>query len=125
MPLLAYPAVFAIVFSLASAPDPLTAALFVVKAVTAAMAAITLVLTTPYPLVFAPVQSVTPRIVGDAMLMTYRGVFLLGQDSPTSRAPSGCRSGLSPGIPFAPRATARALGGFSSTRWTFPSGSTT
>jgi hypothetical protein len=75
--LAAYPALFALIFALASAPGLMTGAVIVFKAVTAALAAVTIVLTTPYPQVFAPLQRVVPVVVGDALLMTYRSVFLL------------------------------------------------
>jgi len=75
--LAAYPSLFALIFALASAPDPLTGATIVVKAVAAGLCAVTIVLTTPYPQIFAPVQRIVPGIVGDALLMTYRTTFLL------------------------------------------------
>jgi cobalt/nickel transport system permease protein len=109
--LAAYPGLFAVVFALAAAPDPLTGALFVVKAVTAALAAVVLVFTTPYPQVFAPIQRVVPEIVGDAMLMTYRSLFLLGEKLDHLRTAVRLRSGLSKGRPLrAGRAAASALG---------------
>ena len=77
LPLAAYPGLFALVFALASAPDALTGTLIVFKAIAAGLAAVTIVLTTPYPHIFAPVQRVVPGIVGDALLMTYRSTFLL------------------------------------------------
>ncbi len=72
-----YPAFFAAVFAFASAPSWLGALVIVLKAVTAALAVVIVVLTTPYPQVFAPLQRVAPGIVGDALLMTYRTFFLL------------------------------------------------
>ncbi len=75
--LAAYPALFAVVFAFASAPDALAGVTIVGKAVSAGLAAVTVVLSTPYPQVFAPVQRVTPGIVGDALLMTYRATFIL------------------------------------------------
>lgn len=75
--LAAYPAVFAGVFAFAASAGPVTAAVIVLKAVTAALSAIVLVYTTPYPYVFAPLQAVLPSLVGDALLMTYRSLFLL------------------------------------------------
>jgi energy-coupling factor transporter transmembrane protein EcfT len=75
--LAAYPAVFALIFAFASAPDALSGATIVIKAVCAGLAAVIIVLTTPYPQVFAPVQRVVPGVVGDALLMTYRTTFLL------------------------------------------------
>jgi energy-coupling factor transporter transmembrane protein EcfT len=110
--LAAYPAVFAVVFAFAAAPDPLTGALFVAKAVTAALAAVVLVFTTPYPQVFAPLQRIVPSVVGDAMLMTYRSLFLLGDRFDHLRTAIRLRSGLSRGHPvMAARATVAALGG--------------
>jgi len=110
--LAAYPGLFAVVFAYAAAPDPVTGALFVCKAVTAALAAVTLVCTTPYPQVFAPIQRVVPEIVGDALLMTYRSVFLLAEKFDRLRTAVRLRSGLSARMPLrAARASASALGG--------------
>lgn len=75
--LAAYPAIFALIFALASAPDAFLGGVIVLKAVAAGLAAVTIILTTPYPQVFAPLQRVVPGVVGDAMLMTYRALFLL------------------------------------------------
>jgi len=107
-----YPAVFALVFAFAAAPDPLTGSLFVAKAVAAALCAVVLVCSTPYPQVFAPIQRVVPEIVGDAMLMTYRSLFLLAEKFDRIRVAVRLRSGLSGRHPIrAARATAAALGG--------------
>jgi energy-coupling factor transporter transmembrane protein EcfT len=110
--LAAYPALFALIFALASAPGLMTGAVIVSKAVTAALAAVTIVLTTPYPQVFAPVQRVVPVVVGDALLMTYRSVFLLLEKFSNLLRAMRLRAGLvghSP-VPSAV-ATTRALGG--------------
>jgi len=110
--LAAYPAVFATVFAFAAAPDALTGSLFVVKAVGAALAAVVLICSTPYPQVFAPLQRVLPEVVGDAMLMTYRALFLLGEKFDRLRTAIRLRSGLARRQPLlAARATASALGG--------------
>lgn len=77
--LAAYPGLFAAVFAFASAPNWGVAWVIVLKAVTAALAAVVLVLTTPYPQVFAPVQRILPGIAGDALLVTYRTFFLLAE----------------------------------------------
>lgn len=108
----AYPAFFAAVFALAAAPDLLTGTTLVAKAVTAALAAIVLVFTTPYPQVFAPLQRLVPSIVGDAMLMTYRSLFLLLDRFNELLTAVRLRSGLSAHEPVrAVRATTSALGG--------------
>jgi energy-coupling factor transporter transmembrane protein EcfT len=110
--LAAYPGLFALVFAFAAAPEWLTGALFVLKAMTAALAAVTLIATTPYPQVFAPLQRVLPEIVGDALLMTYRSLFLLVEKFERLRMAVRLRSGLAGRAPLrAARAAASSLGG--------------
>jgi energy-coupling factor transporter transmembrane protein EcfT len=110
--LAAYPGVFAVVFAFAAAPDPLTGSLFVAKAIGAALCAVVLVCTTPYPQIFAPIQRIVPEVVGDAMLMTYRSLFLLMEKFDRLRVAVRLRSGLARHQPLrAVRATASALGG--------------
>jgi energy-coupling factor transporter transmembrane protein EcfT len=110
--LAAYPAFFAAVFAFAAAPDVLTGVTLVVKAMAAALAAIVLMFTTPYPQVFAPLQRVVPSVVGDALLLTYRSLFLLLEKFAQLRTAMRLRSGLSPHEPVrAAKATTAALGG--------------
>lgn len=110
--LAAYPSVFALVFALSSAPDAWTGTVIVLKAVTAALAAVTVVLSTPYPQIFAPVQRITPSLVGDALLMTYRSTFLLLGKFANLMTAMRLRAGLSAGRPLrTARSTARALAG--------------
>lgn len=112
LPLALYPTVFALVFAFAAAPGPVTGALFVLKAVTAALTVVTLMFSTPYPQVFAPIQRITPTIVGDALLMTYRSLFLLAEKFGDLLRAVRLRSGISARQPVrAAQATARALGG--------------
>lgn len=107
-----YPAVFALIFAFAAAPGVLAGALFVLKAVTSALAVVTLMFSTPYPQVFAPVQRITPTVVGDALLMTYRSIFILADKFADLSRAVRLRSGVSPRQPLrAARATTRALGG--------------
>lgn len=112
LPLAVYPTLFAAIFAFASAPDILTAALFVLRAFSAALAAVMVAFTTPYPQIFAPLQAITPTIVGDAMLMTYRSMFLLlGKLSNLLRA-AKLRAGLAGRSPLrSAKATTQALGG--------------
>lgn len=110
--LAAYPAFFAIIFAFASAPGVTAALTIVTKAVGAALAAVVLVLTTPYPQVFAPVQRVTPSLVGDSLLMTYRSTFLLLEKFSDLLRAVRLRSGVLTGHPGRAAAdTTRALGG--------------
>ncbi|MBE0417933.1 MAG: hypothetical protein IBX63_09230 [Coriobacteriia bacterium] len=107
-----YPAVFALVFAFSAATSVLGGVTIVLKAVTAALAAVIVVLTTPYPYVFAPIQRIVPTIVGDALLMTYRSLFLLLEKFGNLITASRLRAGLTTGHPVrSARATTRALGG--------------
>lgn len=110
--LAAYPSVFAVVFAFASAPDVRIGVVIVAKAVTAALAAVTVVLSTPYPQVFAPLQRITPGIVGDALLMTYRATFILLEKFDDLLRAARLRAGLRGRHPVrAARTSAAALGG--------------
>jgi len=109
--LAAYPAFFAVIFALASAPNALTGTLIVLKALSAGLAAVIIVLTTPYPHVFAPLQRIVPGIVGDALLMTYRTTFLLLAKFAQLVRAIRLRTGLRGQHPArAARATTAALG---------------
>lgn len=110
--LAAYPALFAVIFAFASAPDLTTAAAIVAKAVTAALAAVLVVLSTPYPQIFAHVQRIVPGIVGDALLMTYRSAFILLEKFSSLLVATRLRSG-DPGrsIVRTMKMAASALGG--------------
>ncbi|MRR13724.1 hypothetical protein EG835_15040 [bacterium] len=110
--LAAYPTAFAAVFALSSAPDAMTGTVIVLKAACAGLAAVSVALTTPYPQIFAPIQRVTPSLVGDALLMTYRSTFLLLDKFASLLRAVRLRSGLSRKQPVrAARATTAALGG--------------
>ena len=106
LPLALYSGIFTALFALAIAPGWLGAALFVGKAITAAFAAVTLLFTTPYPFVFAPIQRYLPAVLGDALLMTYRSLFLMiGRFDQMSMA-ARLRAGL---LGAGPLRTARVL----------------
>jgi energy-coupling factor transporter transmembrane protein EcfT len=110
--LAAYPAIFALIFAVASAPDAVTTGVIVLKAICAALAAVTVILTTPYPQVFAPVQRVVPGVVGDVLLMTYRTTFLLLEKFGNMLRAVRLRAGIRGVHPVrTARATTQALGG--------------
>lgn len=112
LPLALYPALFALIFAFAATNGPVTTALIVCKAITAALAMVMLVFTTPYPQVFAAVQRVTPTIVGDALLLTYRSLFILAEKFSDLLRAVRLRAGVSAKQPLrSARATTRALGG--------------
>lgn len=106
-----YPALFAALFAFAASAGPVTAAVITLKAVTAALCAITLMFTTPYPYVFAPIQRVMPSLVGDALLMTYRSFFLLLEKVQRVTRAARLRAGLLGREPVrSAQAATRALG---------------
>lgn len=74
----AYPLVFLSLFLVSrwdgTLATPLT---LVLRPLTASLAAVWLVGTTPYPDVFAPLSRVLPRYAGDSLFLTYRALFSL------------------------------------------------
>jgi energy-coupling factor transporter transmembrane protein EcfT len=110
--LASYPAFFALLFAWAAAPDALSGALIVAKALCAALTAVLLMFTTPYPQVFAPLQRVLPQIVGDSLLMTYRSFFILLEGFARLVLAARLRAGIVSGQPVrSAKAATRALGG--------------
>lgn len=110
--LAAYPGIFAAVFAFAASASLLSAALIVLKAVTAALAAVLLMFTTPYPQVFAPLQRVLPGIIGDVLFMTYRSLFLLLEAFSHTLRAARLRAGLVGVQPIrSARTVTRSLGG--------------
>lgn len=106
-----YPAIFAAIFVFASATDVSGGTTILLKAVTAALAAVLVVLSTPYPRIFAPIQRVTPALVGDSLLITYRTAFLLLEKFAHTLRSVRLRAGLRGRHPIrAGRATTLALG---------------
>lgn len=74
----AYPAIFAVLFAVSRWDGTWqTPAVILLKAVGAAMAMVLLITTTPYPDLFAVFSRVLPRLVADALFMTYRSFFIL------------------------------------------------
>ena len=73
-----YPLVFSAVF-IASQWDGTwqTPARLALRPLTASLAAVWLVGTTPYPDLFAPISRVLPRNAGDGLFLTYRALFAL------------------------------------------------
>jgi energy-coupling factor transporter transmembrane protein EcfT len=71
-----------------------------------------LMFTTPYPQVFAPIQRVVPTVIGDALLMTYRSLFLLLEKFSHTLTAVKLRAGLVGANPVRSAATiTRSLGG--------------
>ena len=107
----AYPAVFAALFALATTAGILGVVLVVGKALCAALAAVLLTFTTPYPYIFAPVQRVMPTLLGDAALMTYRSLFLLLDRMDKTLTSVRLRAGRPQSFGAGARMATTALGG--------------
>ncbi len=76
--LVSYAFFFSLIFALSQVGGGLIGPLVIVlKAVTAAVSLVLLITTTPYPQIFAILQKVLPNILVDAMLVTYKSLFII------------------------------------------------
>ena len=74
----AYPAIFALIFAIAFWNGSwIRAGVIMLKALSAALTMVLLIVTTPYPDVFNVIRPLMPRIIAEAMFVTYRSVFIL------------------------------------------------
>lgn len=74
----AYPAIFALIFAAASWNGSwMSAGVIVLKALSASIAMVILIVTTPYPDVFSSIGPVLPKIVTEGLFLTYRSLFVL------------------------------------------------
>lgn len=74
----AYPLVFTALLALTTELGSSASISIMLKGTTAACACVLLTLTTPYPVIFSMTRRVLPRLVNDALLLTYRTLFILG-----------------------------------------------
>ncbi|NIP39171.1 MAG: hypothetical protein GWO07_13660 [Candidatus Dadabacteria bacterium] len=76
--LAAYPAIFAVIFAFASwSGSWVFTLLIILKALSASLCMVLLIITTSYPRVFSSLRPLLPDILFDALLLTYRSIFLL------------------------------------------------
>lgn len=74
----AYPALFALIFAFAVwNGNWIRAGVIVLKALSAALTMVLLIVTTPYPDVFNVIRPIMPKIIAEALFVTYRSVFIL------------------------------------------------
>lgn len=74
----AYPAIFALIFAfLLWNGSWIKAGVIILKALSAALTMVLLIVTTPYPEVFSVLRPIMPRIIAEALFVTYRSVFIL------------------------------------------------
>jgi len=76
--LAAYPLIFSILLSISLRPGWILTGVLLLKTFCTALAAVSLVLSTPYPRIFAVTGRVLPQLLNDSLLMTYRCLFILG-----------------------------------------------
>ena len=72
-----YAALFAVLYALSLRGDVWLYALFLLKAITPAYAVGMLIVSTPYPRIFAVLGSVLPELLAAGLFMTYRTFFIL------------------------------------------------
>lgn len=75
--LASYSMLFTLIFAFSTQPGWSVGTAMVLKGLSGALASIIVVLTTPYPLIFALSGRFLPRLLNDALLLTYRTIFLL------------------------------------------------
>jgi energy-coupling factor transporter transmembrane protein EcfT len=92
-----YAAVFALLFSLSIHGGVWIRALFVVKAITPSCAMLMLIISTPYPKIFALLSAALPEVLAAGLFMTYRTLFIKLDMMDKFGAAIRLRGGFSPG----------------------------
>lgn len=93
-----YSAIFAVLFAISSWDGNwITPANIILKALDAALAMVTLIVTTPYPSVFSSISPFLPRIIVEGLFLTYRSLFILLALMGNLIRALKLRGGLSPG----------------------------
>lgn len=90
-------AFFAVIFGLSLRGGPWVYALLVLKAVTPAYAMLILIVSTPYPRIFALLSAVLPEVLAAGLFMTYRSFFILLEMMEHFIASIRLRGGISSG----------------------------
>jgi len=92
-----YAAVFALLFSFSIRGGLWIRALFVVKAITPSCAMLMLIMSTPYPKIFALLSAALPEVIAAGLFMTYRTLFILLDMMDNFGVAIRLRGGFSPG----------------------------
>lgn len=73
-----YPAIFALLFVIASwNGNWIRGGVIIFKALSAALAMVLLIVSTPYPDIFASMRHLLPKIIVEGLFFTYRSLFIL------------------------------------------------
>jgi energy-coupling factor transporter transmembrane protein EcfT len=92
-----YAAVFALLYSLSIRGGVWIRALFVMNAITPSCAMLMLIISTPYPKIFALLSAALPEMITAGLFMTYRTLFILLDMMDNFGAAIRLRGGFSPG----------------------------
>ena len=92
-----YSALFALLYGVSLRGGTWFVTLFVLKAVTPSLAMLMLIVSTPYPRIFALMSAVLPEILAAGLFMTYRTLFILLDMMDNFAAAIRLRGGFSPG----------------------------
>ena len=92
-----YSAVFALLYGLSLRGGSQAYALLVLKAITPALAMLTLIVSTPYPKIFGLLSTVLPELLSAGLFMTYRTLFILLDMMDNFAVSIRLRGGFSPG----------------------------
>lgn len=92
-----YGALFALLYAISLRGGIWTAALFIFKAITPALAMLILIVSTPYPRIFSLLSVLLPEILAAGLFMTYRTLFILLDMMDNFAAAIRLRGGFSPG----------------------------
>ncbi len=92
-----YSAVFALLYGLSLRGGSQVYALLVLKAITPALAMLTLIVSTPYPKIFGLLSTVLPELLSAGLFMTYRTLFILLGMMDNFAVSIRLRGGFSPG----------------------------
>lgn len=92
-----YAALFALLYAVSLRRGPWVYALVLLKSVTPAFAVGMLIVTTPYPRIFALLSAFLPEIVASGLFMTYRSFFILLDMMDSFGTAIKLRGGFSPG----------------------------
>jgi len=92
-----YAAVFALLYSFSIRGGVWIRALFVMKAITPSCAMLMLIVSTPYPKIFALLSAALPEMITAGLFMTYRTLFILLDMMDNFGAAIRLRGGFSPG----------------------------
>jgi cobalt/nickel transport system permease protein len=92
-----YAAVFTVVYIISLRGSALAHAVLIAKAITPALAALMLIVSTPYPRIFSLLSAVLPEVLSAGLFMTYRTLFILLDMMGNFVAAIRLRGGFSPG----------------------------